>query len=161
MTANWEIKFPSVCQKQLFRLFLDHFSILLEGGNFHRGRRPFRFENMWLKDEGFVERICSWCESYHFHGAPSFILASKLKALKVDLKRWNVEEFGNVEEKGKKLWSDLRVFENVEESRVLMVEVDEKLDKERINQEKKFIGGKNQEWFALKERLYGQLSQKV
>ena len=72
-----------------------------------------------------------------------------------------MEEFGNVEEKGKKLWSDLRVFENVEESRVLMVEVDEKLDKERINQEKKFIGGKNQEWFALKERLYGQLSQKV
>ena len=44
-----------------------------------------------------------------------------------------MEEFGNVEEKGKKLWSDLRVFENVEESRVLMVEVEEKLDKERIN----------------------------
>ena len=69
MTANWEIKFPFVCQKQLFRLFSDHFPILLEGGNFHRGRRPFRFENMWLKDEGFVERIRSWCESYHFHGA--------------------------------------------------------------------------------------------
>ena len=70
-----------------------------------------------------------------------------------------MEEFGNVEEKGKKLWSDLRVFENVEESRVLIVEVEEKLDKERINREKEFVGGKNQEWFALKkERSYGQLS---
>ena len=91
---------------------------------------PFRFNNMWLKDECFVERMLSWWESYHFHRAPSFILANKLKALKVNLKRWNVEEFGNVEEKGKKLWSDLRVLETIEDSRILIVE--EKLDKERI-----------------------------
>ena len=39
---------------------------------------------MWLKDEGFIERTCSYWDSYHFHGAPSFILASKLKALKVE-----------------------------------------------------------------------------
>ena len=71
---------------------MDHFPIILEGGNFHRGMRPFRFENMWLKDEGFVEKIRSWWESYQFYGAPSFVLANKLKALKVDLKRWNVEE---------------------------------------------------------------------
>ena len=56
---------------------------------------------MWLKDEGFVERIHTWWESYHFYRAPSFVLANKLKALKVDLKRWNMEEFGNVEEKGR------------------------------------------------------------
>ena len=86
---------------------------------------------MWLTDEGFVDKIRSWWESYHFHGAPSFILASKLKALKVDLKKRNVEEFGNVEEKGKKLWSDLQVLETVEESRVLMIK--EKLNKERIS----------------------------
>ena len=44
-----------------------------------------------------------------------------------------MEEFGNVEEKGKKLWSDLRGLETVEESRILTVE--EKLDKERIRGE--------------------------
>ena len=86
MTPSWEVKFPSVCQKRLSRLPSDHFPILLEGGNFHRGRRPFRFENMWLKDKGFVERIRSWWESHQFYGAPSFVLANKLKALKVDLK---------------------------------------------------------------------------
>ena len=42
-----------------------------------------------------------------------------------------MEEFGNVVEKGKKLWSDLGVLETVEESRVPMVE--EKLNKERIS----------------------------
>ena len=51
---------------------------------------------MRLKDEGFVKRVCSWWESYHFHGTPSYTLTNKLKMLKLDLKRWNVKEFGNV-----------------------------------------------------------------
>uniref|UniRef100_A0A7N2L8J2 Uncharacterized protein n=1 Tax=Quercus lobata TaxID=97700 RepID=A0A7N2L8J2_QUELO len=55
-SVDWEDKFPTVHQRRLSRLLSDHFLIVLEGGSFHRGRRPFRFENMWLKDEGFVER---------------------------------------------------------------------------------------------------------
>ena len=80
---------------------------------------PFRFENMWLKDEGFVDKVQSWWDSYQVHGAPSFILANKLKLLKNDLKRWNVEMFGHVEVRLKKLWKDLGVLENMEESRGL------------------------------------------
>lgn len=57
--------------------------------------------------------------------------ASKLKALMVDLNRWNVEESSNVEEKGKKLWSDLQV--TVKDSHALTVE--ENLDKEKISEE--------------------------
>ena len=44
-----------------------------------------------------------------------------------------MEDFGNIEVKGKKSWSDLQVLETVEEIRVLAVE--EKLDKERISGE--------------------------
>ena len=62
------------------RLLSDHFPIVLEGGSFQpRGRRPFRFENMWLKDEGFVDRVQYWWESYHFQGTSSFVLAKKIK----------------------------------------------------------------------------------
>jgi hypothetical protein len=50
-------------------------------------------ENMWLKVDGFVSWIKLWWDSYVFEGSPSFILASKLKALKMDLKKWNLEEF--------------------------------------------------------------------
>ena len=42
-----------------------------------------------------------------------------------------MEKFGNVKEKGKKLWSDLGVLETVEESHVFTVE--EKLNKEIIS----------------------------
>ena len=59
-SADWEDKLPSVFQQRLLRLLSDHFPIVLKGGSFQRGRRSFRFENMWLKDEGFVERVGSW-----------------------------------------------------------------------------------------------------
>ena len=45
-----------------------------------------------------MERVRSWWESYQFQGAPSFVLANKLKLLKNDLKRCNVEVFSHVED---------------------------------------------------------------
>ncbi|XP_050281855.1 uncharacterized protein LOC126722746 [Quercus robur] len=96
-SADWEDKFPTVSQRRISRLCSDHFPIVLDGGSFQRGCMLFRFENMWLKDEGFVDRVWSWWDSYQVYGAPSFILANKLKLLKNDLKKWNVEVFGHVE----------------------------------------------------------------
>lgn len=46
----------------------------------------FKFENMWLKSEGFVDQVKIWWKSYKFQGSPCLVLAHKLKALKVDLK---------------------------------------------------------------------------
>ena len=62
---------------------------------------------MWLKDEGFVERIRQWWNGYYFSGSPSFILARKLKALKEDLKKWNKEEFRDLAFRKKCLLSEL------------------------------------------------------
>ena len=42
---------------------------------------------MWLKDEGFVERVRALWDSYNILRAPSFVLANKLKLLKNDLKK--------------------------------------------------------------------------
>jgi hypothetical protein len=92
-TADWAEVFINISQKRLTRMNSDHFPISLECGNIQRRRRPFRFENMWLKAEGFVERVQSWWESYQVDGTPSFVLAHKLKALKGDLKKWNDTEF--------------------------------------------------------------------
>ena len=55
-------------QKRLPRVLSDHFPILLESGSHRRGRIPFRFENMWLKAEGFLDKVKSWWENYHFQG---------------------------------------------------------------------------------------------
>jgi hypothetical protein len=78
----------------------DHFPILLDCEGFHGGRRYFKFENMWLKSYGFVDRVKQWWTSYLFQGSPSFILTRKLKTLKVDLRVWNEKVSDSVEKKG-------------------------------------------------------------
>ena len=41
LSADWEEKFPSICQRRLSRLLLNHFPILLKGGNLHKGKKTF------------------------------------------------------------------------------------------------------------------------
>jgi hypothetical protein len=104
-------------QKRLPRQRSNYFSILLDCGGLHGGRRYFKFENMWLKSEGFVVRVKQWWTSYHFQGSLIYILARKFKALKVYLNAWNEEVFGNVERKKKLLMEDLWVLEGLKEGR--------------------------------------------
>ncbi|RVW47166.1 hypothetical protein CK203_070193 [Vitis vinifera] len=81
----------------LLRPVSDHFPILLDGGGLRRDPSPFRFENMWLKLEGFKDLLKSWWEGDNFSGSSSFILVEKLKVLKSKLKEWNKDIFGRVE----------------------------------------------------------------
>jgi hypothetical protein len=119
VSPEFEAWFPGVMQKRLPCLCLDHFPILLDMGDVSRGRRPFKFENMWLKVEGFVDLVKQWWESYVFQGTLSFVFARKLKALKQDLKWWNEEKFDNIGRNTRILLKDLRGFDAHEESRAL------------------------------------------
>lgn len=94
---SWEELCPNGVQHSLPRIISDHMPILLDSGGIQQGRSPFRFENMWLLSEGFVERVGEWWNSYPVMGKPSFILAKKLKLLKEDLRKWNCELFGRLE----------------------------------------------------------------
>ena len=64
-----------------------------------RGPSPFRFENMWLEEEGFKDQMKMWWGSLNFNGTSSFVLDTKLRALKDILKTWNKEVFGLIETK--------------------------------------------------------------
>ena len=69
-----------------------------------------------MKAEGFLDKVKSWWENYHFQGTPSYILAKKLTALKLDLKKWNETDFGNIIAKKLHLWSKLNALDVKEDN---------------------------------------------
>uniref|UniRef100_A0A2N9G874 Reverse transcriptase domain-containing protein n=1 Tax=Fagus sylvatica TaxID=28930 RepID=A0A2N9G874_FAGSY len=121
------------CSKETSQTLIRSLSHPVGEWQFLRGKRPFRFENMWLQAEGFGEMVRGWWESYQVDGTPSFILAKKLKALKLDLKKWNEKVFGNVGHKRNQLMLQLNQFDVLVEDRPLSE--DENLQKERIRAE--------------------------
>jgi hypothetical protein len=120
---------PEVIQRRLPRLYSDHFPILLDSGLFGGGKKPFIFENMWLKVEGFVDRIREWWSSYDFAGSPSFVLGVKLKVLKQDLKVWNKDVFGDLSSRKLSLLREISSLDGLdEEGRLDTAGVDRKLN---------------------------------
>ena len=89
-----------------------------------KGHCAFKFENMWLRAKGFLERVKHWWEGYSFLGSPSFVLAQKLKALKEDLEKWNKEEFGDLAFRKKCLLAELLGLDAKEDLRGLSNEED-------------------------------------
>ena len=87
VSLDLEEHFENVPQRVLPRVISDHRLLLLKAGAIRHGRSPFKLANMWLKAEGFADRVQHWWNGYNFMGSPGFILAQKLRALKADLKK--------------------------------------------------------------------------
>ena len=57
VNEEWDCRFSGSRQCVLPRPMSDHFPILFEGGGLRRGSSIFKFENMWLKVEGFKDLL--------------------------------------------------------------------------------------------------------
>ncbi|KAH0725249.1 hypothetical protein KY284_001114 [Solanum tuberosum] len=65
----------------------------------------------WYRDDGFIDKVKEWWQSYNVNGSPDYILAQKLKHLKRDTSKWNKEEYGKVEVRASKVLDELLILE--------------------------------------------------
>eukprot|EP00253_Pinus_taeda_P002583 PITA_02583 len=76
----------------------DHWSIQLEDTFIGTLRnRPFRFENFWLTHLDFNTNMGKWLlEDMPIQGMKMLLLQQRLNHIKLILKEWNKNEFGNI-----------------------------------------------------------------
>ncbi|RVW27734.1 hypothetical protein CK203_109966 [Vitis vinifera] len=152
VNEGWDCRFSHSRQSVLPRPVSDHFPILLEGGGLRNGPSPFRFENMWLKVEGFKDLLKAWWEGDSFNGAASFVLAEKLKVVKTKLKEWNRDVFGRVEYKKNVALDQMQFWDAKEKINRLTVEEMEAKREAREEYKK---------WVLLEEVTWRQKSREV
>ncbi|RVW21251.1 putative ribonuclease H protein [Vitis vinifera] len=152
VSPSWLDQFSGVTQGRLSRPISDHFPIVLEGGGVRRGPTPFRFENMWLKVEGFNDIIRTWWQEIEVRGSASYRLAVKMKEIKKKLKVWNKEVFGRLETNKASALHQLDFWDRVESERILSMEEAE-LKKEAKDSFKK--------WVLLEEAHWRQHSREI
>ncbi|KAG5591959.1 hypothetical protein H5410_042473 [Solanum commersonii] len=94
ISKDWDGKFQNLKQIPLQKLSSDHIPIALLGGSWERNKGYFKFENWWFRVEGLIDTVRDWWSSFNFTGKPDFILACKLRALKIKLKEYRKGEEG-------------------------------------------------------------------
>ena len=152
VTANWESQFSNSTQSTLPRPVSDHCPILLDSEGINSGPMPFRFELMWLKFDGFKDLLRGWWQSLHFSGSFSFVLASKVKALKGILRVWNKEVFGRVEVQKKEALKRISFWDDLEKEKALSLVESEEREKAREEFKK---------WVDLEEVSWRQKSRET
>ena len=94
-TTDWELTFPTCFLHSLPSLMSDHTPLLLQGELEHCHNQTFRFENFWVKMDGFrdlVEQV--WSKPVHSL-LPIKRLHTKLARVAKGLKRWCREKVGD------------------------------------------------------------------
>ena len=107
---------------------------------------------MWLKFDGFKDLLRGWWQSLHFSGSFSFVLVSKLKALKGILRVWNKEVFGRVDLQKKEALSRISFWDDLEKEKALSLEETEEREKAREEYKK---------WMDLEEFSWRQKSRET
>ena len=81
--GDWEEHVSRTLQHLLPRLVFYLSLTFIDCGGERKGKTLFRFKNMWLKVEDFVDKIKKWWQEHNLGNGASFVLAKKLQALKV------------------------------------------------------------------------------
>ncbi|CAM8940929.1 unnamed protein product [Rhodiola kirilowii] len=107
-SRSWLRLFPDVQNRHIYTYSSDHMALCL---HFDVREKPtsnqFRFENMWLRDEKFMQLVDNTCQEA---SERNLSYADRLKLLQQKLSQWNKHHFGNVQAKVKKVRDELEMI---------------------------------------------------
>ena len=117
-----------------------------------QGPSPFRFENMWLKVDGFKDLLRDWWQEGVRGGRASFRMAAKMKVLKEKIKAWNRDVFGRLEVNKSSALQQIEFWDRVECDRGLS-----KREMDLKNEAKETF----KKWVLLEETHWRQVSREL
>ena len=116
LSVSWEGVFPYFRQELDVRVASDHSPVILDTTPPTWGPNPFRFENMWLNHKSFTSDFAKWWNDLSPTGWEGHKFMSKLKLIKGNLKKWNVEVFGDTRLKKQSLIRRIKELDAMEAS---------------------------------------------
>ncbi|KAL2958343.1 hypothetical protein AAZX31_18G203500 [Glycine max] len=93
------------------RNFLDHCPILFKATNADWGPKPFRVLDCWLTKKSFQDLVKGTWRNTTVRGWGGYSLKEKIKRLKVTMKQWNKQNFGDTANRVQQLESALNSLE--------------------------------------------------
>ena len=75
--------------------------------------------NFWFQGPSFHKVVKEIWQNFQVEGQSAYVLKEKLKITKQALKRWNLEEFGNLKKKKKDAQLEMNSLDLSEEERSL------------------------------------------
>jgi len=120
VSKEWLDVWPRCQQFVLNRSISDHCVVVLKEVSVDWGPRPFRCFDVWQRDSRFKDFVRRKWVSYDVQGRGIYIFKEKLKKLKVVLKVWNKEVFGDVNLASEELKKRINVLDAQDDDRGLV-----------------------------------------
>ena len=79
ISPEWSDTFKSIKQIAVPKVMSDHRPVLLLNGDWEDNPSYFKFENMWLQEEGFLDKIKEWSQNYSIRGSPDFYFIPEIE----------------------------------------------------------------------------------
>ncbi|XP_057425790.1 uncharacterized protein LOC130719169 [Lotus japonicus] len=151
VSDGWTNHWPHCFQSVLVRDISDHCPLLLRSVVQNWGPKPFRVLNCWFQHPSFKKFVLDSWSSFQVQGRGIFVIKEKLKLLKAELKKWNVEVFGNVLATRRNIVKRLQDLDVVAENVGLSIE--ETKERQQVQAEFWRIAKLNESLLFQKSRL--------
>ncbi|XP_068501097.1 uncharacterized protein [Phaseolus vulgaris] len=111
VSEEWLQVWPMSKQYVQSREVSDHCALVAKSWVKDWGPKPFRTIDAWLMEPGFKELVKGKWNSYEVQGNGISKFKDKLKMLKGDLKEWNRNVFGNLEENKRMITREIEMLD--------------------------------------------------